>query len=606
MSTESVRAALENPEPVEPMAEGPLPRTPEDRGSGLPPDDPEPPVRKASRQTENDVGNAQRFVIHFGEDVMFVPRVGWFTWEGKVWAADPDELEVRRRAQKIGPLMLQELDFLRLPEHEMELILEEQEVLPRCRDLAAVPAKDRSEEQKAEYRDLQIKLDRIGEAKERLTKRRDRRRGYSKTAGNSGPIKNMLVESQTSLAVALEDLDADPWVINCESGVLRSTLREEREGDRVHRYAGLDVLPHERGQRLTKIMPVTYDPEAEAEKFHAFLNRVLPDPAIRAFLQRWFGVSMTAEPLQNMVFLYGSGANGKSVLVDTMARILGDYAATARIESLTGTNRRGGGEATPDLMPLIGSRMVRTSEPDEGAKLQEGMIKELTGGEAIMVRALHADFIEVRPVFKLLMSGNHKPDIRGTDDGIWRRFLMVPFDVQIPIEERDPHLVDKLWAERDGIFRWALEGLAMFREQGLAPPAAVMEATADFRAEQDPVGDFLSSCTLVTGDPAHTMPSARLNEAFRYWQVRNGTGTWNPTTVSRRLSEKADRWRHPNGGGTFSKRKASTVYFDGIRLTDVFERDLDAAPRTQRGDFIAEKGATPHPDEGGSREGWED
>lgn len=607
MSTKDVREAFDKPERVEPIDGGQPPRTPDDAGAPPPPEDPVDPVYLASQQSENDYGNGQRFIIHFGDDLMFVPRVGWFTWTGAVWQADPDELEVRRRAQQIGPLILEELDYLRLPQVQMDLMAEEDVLVLRRVEIEAIPAKDRSSDQATELTELRLKLDRISEAKKKLSERRAARRRKAVQAGNSGPIDHMVAESQTSLAVPLEQLDAAPFDVNCLSGVVQSRVTEEPTDDgRKIRYAQVDLVPHAREQRLTKIMPVEYDPDATAPGFEKFLTRVLPDPDIRAFLQRWFGVAMTAEPLQNMVFLYGSGANGKSVLVDIISRVLGDYGATARIESLTGTNRRGGGDATPDLIPLIGSRHVRTSEPDEGMRLQEGLIKEWTGGEPILVRALHSDFIVVLPKFKLTMSGNHKPDIRGTDDGIWRRFLMVPFTEQIPVAERDPHLVDKLWEERDGIFQWLIVGLNQFQEIGLSPPDAVVAATAEFRAEQDPVGDFLATCTVVTGRPEDTVTSSRLVEAFTFWLMKNGQGAWKPTTVSRRLSDKAERWRHPNGGQSFTKRKASTVFYDGIRLTEVFARDLDNAPRDHRGGFLRGEVATPDPDPSDVREGWED
>ncbi|WP_138423705.1 DNA primase family protein [Maritimibacter alexandrii] len=604
MSTEDVRRALSSPERVTPMEGGAPPRTP---GDGEPPESDEPidPIYAASQQTENDVGNGQRFVIHFGDDLMYVPRVGWFTWTGTVWAADPDELEVRRRAQKIGALILEELDHIRLPEPEMRLIADEPQIAGQ-RDALALKSEP-TDEERLELAEAKMKLTRIEALKKRRRDLHNRRRTLARNAGNSGPIRNMIGESQTALAVPLDALDAEPFEVNCLSGVLRSTVREEAADDgRVFRYAGIELVPHAREQRLTKIMPVEFREGATAPRFDAFLDRIMPDHANRAFLQRWFGVSMTAEPLQNMVFLYGSGANGKSVLVDVLSRILGDYAATARIESLTGTNRRGGGEATPDLIPLIGARLVRTSEPEEGAKLQEGLIKELTGGEPIMVRALHSDFIEVHPRFKMTMSGNHKPDIRGTDDGIWRRFLMVPFDEQIPEHERDPHLVEKLWEERDGIFQWLVAGLNQFREIGLAPPEKVVAATAEFRADQDPTGDFLTSCTIVTGRPEDSLSSARLGEAFTFWLIQNAHGAWKARTVSRRLSDKAERWRHPNGGQTFTKRKASTVFYDGIRLTDTFKRELDNAPRDHRGQFLAGDVATPDPASADPREEWED
>ncbi len=164
--------------------------------------------------------------------------------------------------------------------------------------------------------------------------------------------------------------------------------------------------------------------------------------------------------MQKLAFFHGGGANGKSVLVDLMARMFGDYSASARIESLTGKNKKSGSDSQPDLMPLIAARFVRTSEPEDGERLQEGLVKALTGGEPMMIRALYSDFIIFRPIFKLTISGNHLPEIRGGDDGIWRRVMLVNFPVQIPEKKRIPkeELDEILWQERSGILNWLIQG----------------------------------------------------------------------------------------------------------------------------------------------------
>ncbi|MBK5924877.1 hypothetical protein CCR90_14100 [Rhodovulum sulfidophilum] len=313
-----------------------------------------------------------------------------------------------------------------------------------------------------------------------------------------------------------------------------------------------------------------YDRTAKAPRWDAFLEEILPDATVRDFVQRWMGLSMTGIKMQRLAFFYGGGANGKSVLVDTIARVLGPYAATARIESLTGTNRRGGGDATPDLIPLMGARFVRTSEPDEGQRLQEGLIKELTGGEPLMIRALHSDFLDFLPYFKLTMSGNHKPEIRGTDDGIWRRVLLVPFDVQIPEERRDPELANKLWDEAPGILNWLIAGLTDFLEGGLRPPDRVLEATAEYREESDPVGAFLTESAIVTGAEADFIYSRELIEAFNFWLEDRGETRWGGRTVSNRLKQKASRWRHPHTGKSFIPAKRGATGYRGIRFTDEF------------------------------------
>lgn len=288
---------------------------------------------------------------------------------------------------------------------------------------------------------------------------------------------------------------------------------------------------------------------------------------------------MTGKIEQKLAFFYGQGANGKSVLVDVIARVLNSYAASAKIESLTGQSKRGGADATPDLIPLMGARMVRASEPEEGERFKEGMIKELTGGEAILVRALHSDFVEVNPEFKLTISGNHKPEIRGTDDGIWRRVMLVPFDVQIPVEERRDfdEFVSDLMTEGPGILNWLISGLLEYMEVGLDVPVSVLAATDEYRKDSDPVGAFLTENTVVNGVDDF-ITASELIEGFKFWLIEQGDAPWGNRTVSNRLKDRADRWRHPTSGMTFTRGKQRVTGYRGIRLTDTFKKRFDARP----------------------------
>ena len=168
---------------------------------------------------------------------------------------------------------------------------------------------------------------------------------------------------------------------------------------------------------------------------------------------------------------------------------------------------------------------MRTSEPDDGQRLQEGLIKELTGGEPILVRALNENFVLVYPIFKLTISGNHKPEIHGGDDGIWRRVMLVPFDVQIPQEERDPELGAKLWAERAGILNWLIKGLLEYLAHGLQVPDLVLAATAEYRDDSDPLSTFLTGCCGVCGNPEHSMRSKDLCDAYAFWLERHSVAS---------------------------------------------------------------------------------
>lgn len=559
------------------------PSVPAGDDGGFPPpsSDADSPEARCALFPLNDIGNGMRFVAHFGRDLLWVPRVGWFVWDGRIWAKDPDDIAVRRLAQKVSGLIAREVRHLPGPSpEEQEMIEARPEIEAEIARLKAVPAKDRPPADVERLIELSSRLKQIGRLEDDESGLIGQRLRHAKNAGNSGPIANMIAESSVNLTRSLDELDAGAFDVNTATGVLRFSVEEDLDAG-MSRVARVDLLPHARDQLITKMVEVDYDPAARAPRFEAFLARIQPSAEMRGFLQRWFGLSMTAHTgEQKLAFLHGMGANGKSVLVDLMARLMGDYAATAKIESLTGKNRRGGGDATPDLVPLMGARMVRASEPDEGERLQEGIIKELTGGEPILVRALHSDFVEVRPVFKLTISGNHKPEIRGTDDGIWRRVLLVPFDVQIPKAERDAGLLDKLMEEGPGILNWLVDGLLAYLEGGLQEPAAVLDATREFREESDPVGAFLGECAVVTGDERDFMTARELIEGFNHWLDEKGETRWGGRTVSNHLSRKAARWRHPESGRAFIKGKSGVTGYRGIRLTDVFRTRFEA--REQR------------------------
>jgi putative DNA primase/helicase len=557
-----VRAVMAAPEDIG-LPEGMAPPEAPHPGDAAPPgDDPAlmEALRDCAEEPLNDVGNGARMRRHFGADLVFVARVGWFVWDGKVWRADKDQMAVRRRAQKMGPLISQEVRFI--------------EGSPMLSDA------DR-EKQKAE---------RIGQ-----------RLRHAKNAGNSGPITNMMAESTTGLSREIDEMDAPPLMVNCLSGVLAFSVWSDPESG-ASKVARMDLLPHARDHLLTKMMPVEYEPLAGCPRFDAFLQRIQPNREIREFLARVFGLAMTALTGDQMLcFFYGNGANGKSVLIDLIARILGDYAATAKIESLTGTNRRGGGDATPDLVPLIGARFVRASEPDEGVKWQEGLIKDLTGGEPILVRALHSDFVSVRPQFKLIISGNHKPDIRGTDDGIWRRLKLVPFEETIPVGERTPknELDAILFAEAPGVLNWMCRGLLDYLEGGLQEPDMVRLATAEFREESDPYGTFLEDACVVSGDPGDSLLARDMVQAFNFWRYQRGEGPFGETTIAKKIKHRSKTWRSRSTGMQFTEGKSVGISkYRGIRFNDIFGRAWDAAPKDVRGraiggggDGLAEDGA---------------
>lgn len=597
---EKVKQKFDSAEDIEPVDD--LSAPPIDQASQQPPatglpDGDDPIEAQGANFPENDTGNGQRFNLYFGDDAIMVPRVGWFLWDGKRWQQDHDMIAVRAKAQKVQDHIIAEIPHLGLESWQLAELEAEVSTRAALAPLEAMERDARTPEQQVEYEDLHQKLVWIGKIKERKSKMKSEHRNFAKTSGNNGRITAMLTESTVHLARDVDDLDCDPLTVNTESGVLRFTVvGGGAEG--FSKVSDVALEPHVREasvtgrnapQYITKMIPVEYDPDATCPGFDAFLERIQPNRDMRAFLQRWFGLSMTSlTGEQKFAFFYGDGANGKSVLVDLMSQMFGDYSATAKIESLTGRNRRGGGDATPDLVPLVGARMVRASEPEEGERLKEGMIKELTGGEPILVRQLHSDFVEVKPKFKLTISGNHKPDIRGTDDGIWRRVLLVPFDVKIPQAERNEKLGDELFErERSGILNWLVTGLLDYLEGGLQEPQQVLDATLEYRSESDPIGSYLKECCIVTGHPGDFTTARDLMDGFNLWLDLKGEGMWGSRRVSLKLKQLAGRYRDPATSKVYTAAKQRVTGYRGIRFQDMFRKDFDDAPRNAQGHPVA-------------------
>jgi putative DNA primase/helicase len=292
---------------------------------------------------------------------------------------------------------------------------------------------------------------------------------------------------------------------------------------------------------MTKIAPVTFDPAATCPVYDQFLAEVQPDERMRRFLHQWAGLSLTGDTSpQRMVIFWGRGSNGKSTLVETWAAVAGGYGTSISIESFLDQGRaRRGGEPTPDLAGLSGVRFLRTSEPERGAKLSEALIKLVTGGDMLKVRHLNKDFFELRAQFKLTLSRNYRPEIRGADEGIWRRVVLVPWTVMIPPERRDPLLGEKLRGEVSGILNRMLDGLRDFLDNGLVLPDEAIAATASYRSDSDPLGRFLSA-NVVTKIGAKTQ-SSLLYAAFTQWATANGEAERKQAGFSRAMVERGYR-----------------------------------------------------------------
>lgn len=314
------------------------------------------------------------------------------------------------------------------------------------------------------------------------------------SAGISGALE--LASTHEHIAVTPKQLDADPYLLNVTNGTL--DLRT------------LQLRPHDPADLLTKLAGAAYDPHAAGTGWDTFLQRVQPDGSMRAFLARLTGHALEGRVSEHLLPInYGEGANGKGTFHEVVLHALGDYAAPADPELLTARTFDAHPTGTADL---FGLRLATLQETDSGRRLAEATVKRLTGGERLKARRMREDFWSFDPSHTFMMFTNHKPIVRGTDEGIWRRLRLVPWDVVIPEAERDHDLADRLRLEADAVLAWLVDGYRDWRERGLAEPDPVVRATSSYRAESDAVGRFLEErCLLMTG--AHV----RSSELFAVW-----------------------------------------------------------------------------------------
>lgn len=312
-----------------------------------------------------------------------------------------------------------------------------------------------------------------------------------------------LAKTDRRLAATADQWDADPWLLNTPTGV-------------IDLKTGI-IRPHDPADHLTKITGAA--PGGECPTWLAVLDRATGgDAELQRFLQLMFGYSLTGDTSAHALFFaYGTGANGKSVVIETVAGILGDYHKTAPIETFTvSTSER----HPTDLAGLHGARLVTAVETEEGRRWAESRIKALTGGDTISARFMRQDFFEFQPQFKLVIAGNHKPGLRSVDEAIRRRFNLIPFAVTIPPSERDERLKDKLKAEWPGILAWMVAGCLEWQAKGLSAPAAVREATDAYLDAEDALAAWIDDCCERRPDAWET--SAVLFKSWKAWADRSG------------------------------------------------------------------------------------
>lgn len=313
-----------------------------------------------------------------------------------------------------------------------------------------------------------------------------------------------LAKADRRIAATVDQWDSDPWILNTPDAVV-----DLRTGtSRSHR-------PQDYQTRITAVSP-----DGTCAVWLRFLSEITGgDTELQAFLQRMAGYALTGSTREHsLAFLHGTGSNGKSVFLNTLAGILGGYHKTAPIETFTVSN--GGDRHPTELAGLRGARLVTAIETEEGRRWAESRIKSLTGGDPISARFMRQDFFEYTPRFKLVVAGNHRPGLRSVDEAIRRRFHLVPFTVTIPAERRDLTLGDRLRAEWPGILAWAIDGCLEWQEHGLAPPDCVLAATEHYLEGQDAISAWIDDACDC--DAASWASRNELYGSWKAWSERNG------------------------------------------------------------------------------------
>jgi putative DNA primase/helicase len=372
---------------------------------------------------------------------------------------------------------------------------------------------------------------------------------HAKASESIGKLEAMVrgVKSEEGIPIRHSDLDTDPWLLNAKNGTI-----DLRTGD---------LRPHRREDLLSMQVAADYDPSASRAKFEEFLERILPSEAMRAFLKKLFGHTLYGRVSEHILpIFHGSGANGKSTLLLLLLELIGDYGLMAADDLLVMK-----GDVHPtEQADLYGKRLVVSVENDEGKRLAEGKVKKLTGGEKIRARRMKEDFWTFDSSHSFVLATNHKPQVKGTDTGMWRRLRLVPFNVSIPEREQNKHLVAELMAtEASGILSWLIEGcLEWQRDGGLGEPDEVKVATEGYRAQQDVLAAFFEEHCFI-GEHA-VAPATELYHLYVQWCESAGEKVEAQRSFGERMEERGfEKGRKTSGEG-----KGRTEYYGIGILSD--------------------------------------
>lgn len=432
--------------------------------------------------TYDDTGNADRFTDIFKDRVLYsYTNKGWYIYDGKRWLFDT--------LGRINDYFEQSIEVLKKQGMTTNIPMLENET----------------------SEDYQKRLKAIRMAYEKhLT--------YSRS--NRGTVAG-IKQSMHKNSVDISEFDGNDMLINLENSVY----------DMV---SGINI-PHDATLKFTKKANVNYDESKKCPRWEQFLREIFNDDKdLIKWIQKALGYSLTGKTSEQVMFiLNGNGRNGKSVFLDVVSHIFGDYRTNIQPDSLMVKNSQG---ANSDIARLKGARFVTTVESNDGMRFNEGLVKQLTGGDTVTARFLHANEFEFTPKFKVWMATNHRPIIRGTDKGIWRRIRLIPFEREFTEDEVDLDLTSKLLAESDGILQWMLKGLEMWQKERLGMCEKILMANKEYRQEMDVVSTFIEEC--VNNSLGKEVKASELYQHYKNYCLQNGFFVLTSTKFGRELDNK--------------------------------------------------------------------
>lgn len=355
--------------------------------------------------------------------------------------------------------------------------------------------------------------------------------------------KNMVEELQHHIPVLPSALDRHKAIVNAPNGMINLKTGA--------------LIPHDPEKYITKILSVEYTDHADCPQWNAFLNDIFDgDRELIRYIQKAVGYSLTGSTAEQCVFfLYGTGRNGKSTFLEVLRDVFGGYITNIQPETIM-VRSGGSGNANSDIARLKGARLVTSVEPNEGMRINEGLLKQLTGDDVVTARKLYSDEFEFKPEFKLWMATNHKPVIRGTDTGIWRRIHLIPFTVQIPEEKVDRKLPYKLKSELPAILKWCVDGCILWQREGLGMPAAVLNSVNEYRREMDVISTFIDACCIVA--EGESVSANKLFAVYSEWCEQYCEYRMSSTKFGMEMSKR------------FPKIKTkTTIMYRGININEI-------------------------------------